>query len=94
MKISCKRTRVAPSVTALRIEVKEVNIFKNFTVSRKLKFDYLDWVSTLRRSKKPSPAFPEKCSPDPRVFIWTVLIICNCYELDIQRSEKRIFFAK
>ena len=33
---------MAPSVTALRIEVKEVNIFKNFTVSRKLKFDYLD----------------------------------------------------
>ena len=50
-------TRMAPSATALRTEVKEVNIFKNFTVSRKLKFDYLDWVSTLRRSKKPSPAF-------------------------------------
>ena len=42
MEISCRGTRMAPSVTALRIEVKEVNIFKNFTVSRKLKFDYLD----------------------------------------------------
>lgn len=42
VEISCRGTRMAPSVTALRIEVKEVNIFKNFTVSRKLKFDYLD----------------------------------------------------
>ena len=40
--ISCRWTRMAPSVTALRTKVKEVNIFKNFTVSMTLKFDYLD----------------------------------------------------
>ena len=76
---SCLASPLRVRVRAGRADWQEVNIYQNFHVSRKLKFDYLDGVSTLRIPSNHShrQSFRKDVLAKLRVFMWTVFIICN-----------------